>query len=192
MTVATNPTRRRLLTATFAATALAPLREALAQTRASGGDWLEMVQGHHRLILRSIDELAFSGGALFAARDRAFRTFSFRMTAHTLAEENAIYPALAMAGLARDADRLVLDQAHAKLMRAQLEVASAAQRGQDEWYRNVGRLRDALQRHALQDEEGDLYPKLRSMLDDRQNAALADTYEREFAALAERTWATPS
>lgn len=184
--------RRRWLVAAAATTALLPMREVLAQTRSAGGDWLAMVKAQHALVARTFDALLSNASdqGLYARRDSIARTLSFQLTAHSVAEENVLYPALAMGGMLADADKLYMDQAHAKVMNAQLQFASTPQRKEAEWLATAQALRTAVLEHATGDEEGRLYPRLHETLDARRNAMLTDAFEREFVAVKARTWAT--
>ena len=92
-----------------------------------------------------------------------------------------LYPALAMCGLQSDSDRLYLDQAHAKVMNALLDL-SDAKCGPD-WLEKATGLRDAVLRHAKEDEEGDLYPKLAKAIDAATASKLDMAYRREFVAV---------
>lgn len=184
------PGRRRLLQAAAFAAALGPLQQVAAQTRHRGGDWLEMVKAQHRLIAKTLDELVSNteGQGLYVRRDQLLRTVSYQLTAHSVAEENVLYPALAIAGMQSESDKLYLDQAHAKVMNARLQLADATQRQSSDWMDRARALRDAVLSHATQDEEARLYPSLLSQLDARRNAQLADAFEREFVAVKARTW----
>jgi hemerythrin superfamily protein len=175
-----NPPRRLLLAG--AAAALLPLREAVAQAASSGGDWLSMIQAHHALVAKSFDRLMASEKSTYLRREQLVRLIGYQLTAHSVAEENVIYPAIAMAGMTTDSDKLYLDQAHAKVMNAQLEL-QARMKDKGNWMEPARALRDAVLRHAKEDEEGRLYPQLRSKLDASQNALLTAGYQREFASV---------
>jgi hemerythrin superfamily protein len=172
-------THRRLVLGAFAAAALIPMRETVAQAAASGGDWLAMIQGHHALVAKTFDRLLASQKSTYLARERLVRLIGYQLTAHSVAEENVIYPALAMAGMTSDADKLYLDQAHAKVMNAQMEM-QARLKDQGDWMTPARNLRDAVLKHAKEDEEGRLYPQLKAKLDPAANAMLTAGYQREF------------
>jgi hemerythrin superfamily protein len=178
---------RRTLIGGAAAVAglLLPMREALAQTRISGGDWFAMVRTHHQMIAETMQNLIDSQDALYEKRDRLQRTVAFQLSAHATAEENVLYPALALTGMAAESDKLYLDQAHAKVMNAELQWVAAPRRTDDAWFNRVRALRNAVLRHA-QEEETRLYPQLRQKLDAQQNAALTTGYLREFATVQSR------
>jgi hemerythrin superfamily protein len=168
-----------------AAAALLPLQQAVAQTAATRGDWLAMVKTHHALISKSFEQLMASTSRTYLQRDRLIRAIGYQLTAHSVAEENIIYPAIAMAGMTTESDKLYLDQAHAKVMNAQLERAVRANRESSDWMTPAKALQAAVLKHALQDEEATLYPQLRQKLTPEQNALLTAGYQREFSSVRE-------
>ena len=170
--------RRHLVLA--GAAALLPLRESVAQTAAAGGDWFAMIQAHHALVARSFDQLLATGDkSTFLARDRMVRLIGYQLTAHSVAEENVIYPAIARAGMVTESDKLYLDQAHAKVMQSQLELQSRIQE-EGTWVQAARTLQAAVLQHAKGDEEGRLYPQLRAKTSASENAMLTALYRREF------------
>jgi hemerythrin superfamily protein len=171
------PNRRLAIAAATAA--LLPLREAVAQTAAAGGDWLAMVQAHHALVAKSFDKLLASGKSTYLTREQLVKTIGYELTAHSVGEENVIYPAIAISGSMSDADKLYLDQAHAKVMNAQLEM-QAEMKDKGNWMEAARALQTAVLRHAKEDEEGRIYPALKAKLDPAMNAMLTAKYKREF------------
>ena len=86
------PARRQLIAgaAVTAAAALLPLRRAVAQTAARGGDWLAMVKAQHLLVDQTFKELLDSTDKTFLRRQRLQRTLAYQLTAHSVAEENVL------------------------------------------------------------------------------------------------------
>ena len=150
------------------------------QTEAMQGDWLKMIRAHHAMLERAFDEL-IDGGADLAQRPLLYKRLCYLLTAHSVAEENVVYPALAMFGLQSESDRLYLDQAHAKVMNAMLDMAD--DKLGDAWLERAQELRTAVLTHAKDDEEGDLYPRLASALDLSTASKLSIGYRREFLAV---------
>ncbi len=170
--------RRHLLLAAAAGTAALNLRQAVAQTASRGGDWLAMIQQHHQLVAKTFDKTLSSRGKTYLQRDLLQKTLTYELTAHSVGEENVIYPTLARSGLLSESDRLYLDQAHAKVMNAELELI--AEQNESAWFDKVRALQAAVLKHAQQDEEANVYPMLKSKLDGRTNAMLTALYQREF------------
>jgi hemerythrin superfamily protein len=172
---------RRAVIGAAASIALLPLREAVAQAAADGGDWLAMIKAHHALVAKTLDTMLASGNTLFERRLRMQRALHYQLTAHSVAEENVIYPALAAAGMLTESDQLYLDQAHAKVLDAQLELAGV--KNEAAWMDRLRALQAAVLKHAKEDEEGVIYPRLQQQLDAQANALLTAGYAREFATV---------
>lgn len=165
-----------------AAVALLPLQQAVAQTAAAKGDWLAMVKAHHALVAKTFDTLLASEKKTHLQREMIVRTLGYELTAHSVAEENVLYPALARLGTMTEADKLYLDQAHVKVMQAQAELAAA---GKDvpALMAAARTMQAAVMKHAKDDEEGRIYPALKAKIDAAQNAMLTAAYQREFASV---------
>ena len=150
------------------------------QTEAMKADWLDLIQAHHAMLERAFDEL-IDGGADMTQRPVLYKRLAYLLTAHSVAEENVIYPALAMCGLQSESDRLYLDQAHAKVMNAMLDMAD--DKLGDGWLERAKELRAAVLAHAKDDEEGDLFPRLLAEIDAATATKLSVGYRREFLAV---------
>jgi hypothetical protein len=180
--------RRTLMaSAAVAAAALTPFVEATAQTAKAGGDWFGMVKAHHLLIAKTLDEAVKADKRTYASRDTLLRTLSYQLTAHSVAEENVLYPALASINMVSESDMLYLDQAHAKVMNAQIEMTIAKDKTGNAWIEKVVALRTAVLKHAKEDEEANLFPKLLAAMDASQNTMLTTAYHREFASVSSMT-----
>lgn len=149
-------------------------------TAALDADWFELVKVHHAMLEQTFDELLEQGGDA-SRRALLFKRLAYLLTAHSVAEENVLYPALAMFGLQSESDRLYLDQAHAKVMNAMLDMAD--DKLGDDWLGRVTELRDAVLKHAKVDEESDLYPRLMEAADPATTTKLNIGYRREFMAV---------
>ena len=180
--------RRNLMaSAAVAAAALTPFVDAAAQTAKAGGDWFGMVKAHHILIAKTLDEAVKADKRTYTSRDTLLRTLSYQLTAHSVAEENVLYPALATSGMVSESDMLYLDQAHAKVMNAQIEMTIAKNHSGNEWVEKVVALRAAVLKHAKEDEEANLFPKLLAKMDTAQNMMLTTAYHREFSSVSSMT-----
>lgn len=172
-----SPNRRDALIS-VALTGLIPMQEAVAQTTARGGDWLAMVKVHHEVIAATMEKLV-ALSAREMPSEGMLKMLGSQLTAHSVAEENVIYPAMASNGMASEADKLYMDQAHAKVMNAQIEMALKLKEGKP-WHETAKALQAAVLKHAKEDEEGNWYPKLQKKLTAQQNALLTTAYQREF------------
>lgn len=177
--------RRDWLAVSAAAAAMLKLRVVAAQTAAGGGDWLAMIEQHHRLIARSFEELLSPNEAPWEQRDLQLRTLHQVLKAHQLAEEHVVYPAAVRAGLQAQAQRLYQQEADAKVIASQLrlQTASQSQAKDPAWRETAGKLRDAVLQHATQEEEQTVYPDLKRRLDAAQNQRLTQLYPLEFSSV---------
>ncbi|NUZ07812.1 hypothetical protein [Piscinibacter koreensis] len=175
--------RRSLLAGAAASAALLSMHDAIAQS-SSAGNWLAMVKVHHAMVMKTLDEMLDANNRTFLRRERMHLALHYQLTAHSVAEENVLYPAIARTLQMSDADKLYLDQAHAKVMDAELAMLSAQQ--ETEWFDKLRALKAALQQHATGDEEGRLYPELQGKLDAATNRMLATAYQAEFATVGKR------
>jgi|GEM_PF-2799862 len=181
MPVNCSTRRGVLLSASLAATGLFNLRDAIAAMDGSDGDWLAMVKAHHKLVAKTFEQMLDSGSRTFLKRDAMQHALSYQLTAHSVAEENVLYPALARMGLLTESDRLYLDQGHAKVQNAELALVS--EKDESAWFDKVRTLQAAVLKHALQDEEADIYPRLLQKTDKATNVMLATAYKRHFESV---------
>ncbi|MEJ7932269.1 hemerythrin domain-containing protein [Ramlibacter sp. AN1015] len=179
-----NYARRRGLAIGLAASVstLLPLKAAWGQTTGfAPRDWLAQIRQHHDLIDRSFEELLSPNERSFEQVALHVRTLDQLQTAHSMAEENLIYPALARIGMMQEAEKLYMDEAHMKMQKAQVELAVGLNQQNANWREPATRLRGMMQRHTRQDEEQRLFPELQRRLGPEENARLAQRYVAEFS-----------
>ncbi len=176
----TDTNRRSLLVGAAASAALLPFRNAIAQTEAAGGDWMAMIKAHHALIAKSFDDILAKPGKPSMA---ALKKLAYQLTAHSVAEENVIYPALAMNGMTSESDKLYLDQAHAKVGNAEIDMDAMTGADPATLIDKIKTLQTAVLKHAKEDEEADIFPKLQQKLNPKQNAMLTAEYKKQYASV---------
>jgi hemerythrin superfamily protein len=164
-----------------APSSLQKMRDPIEATERMPDDWLALIQNHHALIKAAFDEVLSTSNSPVDVRQQRFRRLGLLLTAHCVAEENVIYPALAMHGLQTESDKLYLDQAHAKVMNAVLDMAD--DKGSAGWLEKARELKEVVLQHATQDEEADLYPRLQAELDATTALKLGAAYRREFLSV---------
>jgi hemerythrin superfamily protein len=169
--------RRNLAVGAVALTTAAVMRGAIAQTMSRGGTWLDMVKAHHALIAGAFDKILATNDSQAAERAALQRTLAYLLTAHSVAEENVLYPALTKFGMTSASDRLYAEQAQAKVINADLGWSPT---GDASWLQQATAMRTAVLHHAKDEEEGDLFPKLQRAAGPL-NAKLTAGYAREFA-----------
>ena len=158
------------------------MTEAVAQTAAAGGDWFAMVKRHHAMIADTLNELTTTTLSM-GQRKVALNKLAYQLTAHGTAEENVLYPALALHGMMDGADKLYMEQAHAKVKNAEIDMDVMSGADAAQWLNKAGALQKAILEHAKQHEEGDLFPKLQQKLDADQNRMLTAGYAKMFDAV---------
>lgn len=184
----TNNTRRNalLLAAGAAVATTIPLQDSFAQALPKGGNWLAQVQMQHKMIEATFEKLMGSANQTYLQQQKLQDVLSYQLTAHSVAEENVLYPMIAARGMVAESDKLYLDQAHAKVMNAQLEMMLLHKKGDPAWLDAARKLQAAVLAHAKQDEEANLYPRLQSMLTPQENIELSAMFEREFVTVRPR------
>lgn len=162
--------------ATFlAARVLPPL---VAQLLGSARDPFDALAADHRRVLAALDKLIQADDSRVALRGVGLLKIKRSLTAHALAEEDVVYPALTLqAESEADVRQLVTEHAEIKTYLSQLETRIKDGPGFREL---AAELRDVVARHAHQEEAVD-FPKLRQRLDARAIAALAGAVSREKA-----------
>ena len=177
--------RRTLVVGSTAVAALFSTRYASAQVGVSTStDWFAMVQAQHVMIAKTFDALLASKSA---PRTGVLKALAYQLTAHSTAEENVLYPALVRNGLATEADKLYLDQAHAKVLNAELDMNALLGESGDGWMDTARTLQAAVLKHAKEDEEATLFPQLRSKLTASQNSILSSEFKLQFASVKPAT-----
>lgn len=174
--------RRALGLGAAGLTALAAMRTSVAEAQATGGTWFDMVKAHHAMIAKTLDRILATPDGEVAERTALQKRLAYLLTAHSVAEENVLYPALARMGMASASDQLYIEQAHAKVGNADLEISP---KGDAAWLAKVAALKTAILHHAKDEEEADLFPKLMQAAGPSMNAKLTADYAHEFGVVRE-------
>jgi hemerythrin superfamily protein len=141
----------------------------------TGGDWMEMVRAEHRAVDALFQRILATNDP--AERARLRNMLSDALTRHAVQEENALYPALALAGMKTEPPQLYADHSQVKVLLAELDVLPF---DHPAWPARVKHLQTIVQRH-VQEEETQIYPAFARSLNPAQNAAIATRYRREGA-----------
>ena len=150
--------------------------DARAKARASAtpGDWLSMVLDHHLEIeaaFASVETAADAG-----SRTRALKELGAILTGHSIAEEAALYPALAQADEKGHATAAYTEQSAAKLQMGLLEnLAPMSQ----EFLDKLGHIKGAVAHHVYE-EEGNWFLDLKSKLSTSDQVKLTQRYHEQF------------
>ena len=147
---------------------------AKARSAANPGDWLSAVLDHHIQI-----ETAFAkvkGATDAASRTKALKELGIILTGHSIAEEAALYPALAGADEKGHATKAYTEQSAAKLQMGLLEDLPPMSR---DFVDKLEHIRGAVAHHVYE-EEGTWFLELKSKLPAAAQAKLKERYEEQF------------
>jgi Hemerythrin HHE cation binding domain len=151
--------------------------KARAKARASAGkgDWLAMVLDHHEQV-----ESAFAAVKATvdpASRIRALKTLSTLLTGHSIAEEAALYPALAKAGEKGHATTAYTEQSAAKLQLGLLEDLPPMSQ---EFVDKLEHIEGAVAHHVYE-EESNWFMDLKTKTLAADQVKLTQRYQEQFA-----------
>jgi hemerythrin superfamily protein len=148
---------------------------AKARASASKGDWLSMVLDHHEQV-----EAAFT--AVKAAADptsriRTLTHLSTLLTGHSIAEEGALYPAIAKADEKGHATKAYAEQAAAKL---QLGLLADLPPMSQEFMDKLEHIQGAVAHHVYEEESSWLLD-LKTKTAAAQQVKLTQRYQEQFS-----------
>lgn len=139
-------------------------------------DWLAQIKHQHREIDRRL--MMVKNASNHAARVAAFKAFATYLSAHSMAEENSVYPAIAITGSEASAKQLYHEQDDAEILVGRIDNALAM--GQDDQVpAMLDTLATALHAHVAE-EEGQVFPALQAAADARMNAKLSMDFSMAF------------
>ena len=147
---------------------------AKAMAAASPGTWLAMVMEHHEAI-----EAAFAtvkAATTPAAQVAAQKKLATLLTGHSVAEEAALYPALADAGEKGHATMAYTEQSAAKLQMGLLEKLEPLTQ---DYLDKLEHIRGAVAHH-MYEEEGNWFIDLRDKVPLAEQNRLTARYQEEF------------
>ena len=180
MTNTNEISRRSLagLAAGVAATAAAP---AFAQPRPpvgglTAGNWMDQVKAQHRAVDRLFMAIKATRDDQVPRRTALLKQLADALTAHSVAEETVLYPAIALMNNVPKSDELYMEQSHAKVMLNELD--NMPKRG-PEFLTRITALEAAIKEHVA-DEEGVAYPRLMQTASPAQNAKMSADFRMHF------------
>jgi hemerythrin superfamily protein len=156
----------------FAETATA----AAAMGADTGGDWLATIKAQHAELDHLLAAVKAAGSG--AARTAAFKKFSIYLSAHSMAEETTVYPALAITGSEAESKQLYGEQDAAKVLVARIDDALSS--GDDaEVPAMLETLGNALHAHVAE-EENQYFPPLKARENATMNLKLSAEFNQAF------------
>jgi hemerythrin superfamily protein len=145
-----------------------------AQQYVARAPWLADVLDHHRQIDAAF--AAVKTGASASDRRAALKQLGELLTAHSIAEENIIYPALSDQGENGHATMAYTEQAAAKMQLGLLERMDPMS---EDFIDKFGHLEGAVKHHVYQ-EESHWFPELVKAADGADHQQIATRYSEEF------------
>lgn len=172
--------RRALAFGVVGAATFATMQQAVAQTAAMGGTWFDMVRQQHAMITDTFGRMLATRGEQVDERKRLQHRLAYQLTAHSVAEENVLYAAMALQGMAGASDKLYIEQAHLKVGNAGIDMTAP---NDPTWRTQVVNLQAATLHHAKQEEEAELFPRLMQAAGPDMNARLTYKFQQQFASV---------
>jgi Hemerythrin HHE cation binding domain len=152
-------------------------KNARAKARIAAGpeDWLSMVLDHHEQIEGAFAEVRAQSDA--ASRIKALKRLSALLTGHSIAEEAALYPALAKVNEKPHAVTAYTEQFAAKLQMGLLEDIPPMSQ---DFLDKLEHIRGAVTHHVYE-EESDWFLDLKTKTPAGDQAKLTRRYQEQFA-----------
>jgi hemerythrin superfamily protein len=147
---------------------------AKAAAVAQPDDWLSLILDHHLDLEDALSEIEDASDE--DERLMAFKTFAVLLTAHAIAEEGVIYPALSEAADTAHANIGYSEQAMVKVQMAGLEKLDVMSQ---EFADKLGGIKNALLHHMFE-EEGTWFPVLKGKMSSEDQEAMTERYVEEF------------
>lgn len=148
---------------------------ARAEAAATPGGWLAQILDHHREIEARFADVKAATTA--DARRAAQKELGLILTAHSVAEEAAIYPALAADKQVGHAELAYQEQSAAKMEMGLLERLDPMS---EDYLDKLEHIRGAVAHHVYS-EEGTWFTELAEDLDAAEQALVTARYREEFA-----------
>jgi hemerythrin superfamily protein len=144
-----------------------------------GHDPFELLKQDHQSIREALKSMeALNDNSSVARRTARLLYLKRLLNKHATAEEDAVYPMLHdQAGAKEAAMHLYSEHAEMKMHLYHLEAALKSGSG---WTEHVRQLRDLINKH-VDEEESTEFPRLRNMMDEQKQRAMAGQIHREEA-----------
>ena len=144
------------------------------------GDWDKALAAEHKAALALFDGLAATDDAASGKRRLLLMQLKHALGKHALEEENAIYPAMREHGMEAEADALNGEHGYVKQYLYEL---SDLLDDNSVFQQKLREFRGDIERH-MEQEEQELFPRLRQALDDSATGRLTRRMNQEGLKLA--------
>jgi hemerythrin superfamily protein len=167
------------------ARAAAASRARRPSTRQAQADALSMLKQQHREVEKLFAKMAKLGDGEMMDKRELFQEIDHKLTIHATIEERHFYPAVRAAKTEELVDESFHEHSTIKRQLAELRSLPHADRSFDS---RIEKLKECVEHHAKEEEEGKLFPKVKRMLDGKQLEALA----AQMRATMQRLESSPS
>ncbi len=153
----------------------------LLSRRGKGGpmDLYQIIKRDHQKAKRLFERLGEAIGEGGKARDRLFAELKHELEIHTELEEKYFYPALRDHDEAESLIEEALEE-HGDVKEA-LATLDRADRDDPSWAEQIADLDQDVEHH-VEEEENEIFPLARRLLDERRTAEIARSFEQAKAA----------
>jgi hemerythrin superfamily protein len=148
--------------------------------RGTTGDPFDLLISDHRQISKLLDQMSNVSTDSHVRRAGLFLALKRKLGKHALAEEDVVYPLLHGRASDPDASKDLYDD-HADIKILLFEIEEALMEGR-EWMGPVSQLRTLVEGH-IDEEEQNVFPRLRQMMDGAQTPKIAGQIRREEALI---------
>lgn len=146
----------------------------------TGGDPFATLLHDHRVIMGHLNAMVESADSEVFHRTQRLLRLKRRLSAHAMAEEDVVYPALRETlEMVDEATHLYEEHAEMKVLLYKLEETP---KSDEKWHVHATELRSLVERHVRQEEDVE-FPKLRAALGESMATEFASKIEREKALL---------
>lgn len=141
-------------------------------------DPFDLLIQDHREIASCLDRMEKTQTDSTAKRTMLFLMLKRKLAKHAMAEEDVVYPILKSQAHDQPPSEHMYEE-HADMKVALFELENMLKNGQD-WSQRVRSLRDLIQHH-VQQEESEVFPRLRQMMDQDRQSTVSGQISREEA-----------
>ena len=146
-----------------------------AEAAAQPGDWLSQILEHHRLIKNQFS--AVEAASDLAARRAAQQKLGLLLTGHSIAEEVAVYPAMASEHQVGHAELAYQEQSAAKM---ELGLLERLDPDSEDYHDKFEHIRGAVLHH-IYSEEGNWFLDLAQKASPAEQAMITERYQQEYS-----------
>ena len=134
----------------------------------SQGNWADSLAAEHESVLAIFDKMLATDSSQTMQRKMLLMKLGYALDKHSYAEEHVVYPALREANDAADAEELETEHGEVKEFLYRLHHMEY---DAPNWLETIREFRQAVEAHARM-EEDQIFPRLRSEIDDELDARI--------------------